>query len=979
MRMRYGKHRTCWLCRDCANRSQSQFDLRLSVVLNQGHPDFLVEFQDPYVTRQMAEEVYGTLIQAIECLLATDLGSDDSQSTAGHVEYPESHPNLTLFNTFIAQVGGVEKSVADAFWKAQFADLQGSHLPDKPATPQGPRYNNVSFDMRDLHLTGHDFEEDVILRAAWTILTARLSDSYETLFGSASVDSEAASILPIRILLDQEKSIGFLLNGVQQQTREMLPFKRMRLEQIACISHEAAVACKFRSVLVTCDNQGTSKNVDWQEELGMLHKYALMMELQPGVQDARIHIKYDTTAIELSTLRRFVHQLEHVLHQLLDIKRRDDKVRNVTITSNNDLNEIWNWNARLPPPVEGCVHELIIEKVRQSPDADAIDAWDGTLTYGQLDELSSRLAHQLISNGIGKGSIVPLCFERSMWMPVSALAVMKTGAASVAVEMAHPEQRIRSIVDQAFASSKQKLILSSVEHETVCQGFGGNVVFAVDQDLFNQSTLVTKPELPSIHPSDVLYIVFTSGTTGNPKGVIISHQNFCSAIAYQRDQLGFNRNSRVFSFASYAFDVFWLNLLKTLSSGGCLCIPSAEERMDYLGGALEKYKATIVDLTPSVARSIQPSSVLSGLSTLILGGEAISTNDLNLVGETTQIKVAYGPAECTPTSTILDMTTSIEGGIGRAAGTCTWIVSLENSDVLAPVGDAGELWIEGPVVGQGYLHDPEKTAEAFVQDPPWLRRGSPDGQHLGRCGRLYRTGDLVRYNADGSLIFLGRRDSQIKIRGQRVELGDIESHVRQAIEIAGGATAARAQVIVEHLHLNGAPNKSLVAFVKLESSPSTPPSGQYDDAVQHLAAAATDHLATQLPVYMLPSVYVPMQTMPITTTGKIDRRQLQQIGETFKIRDIGSLPGNSVERRQPETDTEILMQGLWAQVLEIDTSQISANDNFFRLGGDSIRAMRLVAMARHEGLAFTVRDVFQHSILHDLCDQCQNEDRRPNT
>ncbi|KAJ5142676.1 non-ribosomal peptide synthetase [Penicillium bovifimosum] len=942
-----------------------EFDLRLNVLLNQGHPDFVLEFQEPRVSRRIAEEVYGVLMQAIDHLLTT---------TENHIsEHGDSlvsqqvDPTSTLFSQFFTRVGGIERPVAEAFWKAQFANIRGSHFPAiKPTATQERIYNNVSFDL-NLDLTGHDFTADVILKAAWALLSSRLLNSDESLFGTATTGHGAGSILPIRIPVNGEKSIGSFLSQIRQQGLDLGSLKRMRLEQVACISDETALACRLQSILVVHPgDESVPEAVAAQEGCTP----SLTIEARIEAQSTKIQATFDPAVVTALEVSRLLHQLGHILHQLVDFELRETLLRTVTVTSVDDLNTIWSWNATLPSPVSGCVHDMIVERAKHLPQSVAIDAWDGSMTYGQLDSLSSKLASQLVYGGLGSGSIVPLCFEKSMWMPVAALAVMKAGAASVLIEISHPEQRIRAIIDQVFANSTRKIILSSAHNGTFCERFGSNHVLPVSEEFFVEGVNSIAYEPSLVHPSDVLYVVFTSGTSGSPKGVIITHQNFCSAISYQRDQLGFDTNSRVFDFASNAFDVAWLNLLKTLSSGGCLCIPSAAERVDDLGGALEKYKATVVDLTPSVARTVKPAA-LSRLATLIFGGEAVSPSDFKSVGGDTQIRVAYGPAECTPTSAILANTASTEGAIGRAAGTCTWIVDLENPDTLAPVGAPGELWIEGPLVGQGYLNNVEKSAQAFVHDPAWLQRGSPDGQHSPRSGRLYRTGDLVRYNGDGSLVFLGRRDSQIKIRGQRVELGDIESHVRRAIGTTGDEHAADTQVAVEYLHLNGSSDKSLVAFISLGKDSSMLSSDDLNIVVQRLAAQATEQLTEELPIYMLPSAYIPIQTMPVTTSGKIDRGQLHQIGSSFSISDVGRLSGKAVQKRAPETETEILMQSIWAKVLQIDRNQIYADDNFFQCGGDSIGAMRLVALARYEELTFTVSDVFQHPVLSDLCRQCR--------
>ncbi|EQK97488.1 non-ribosomal peptide synthetase [Ophiocordyceps sinensis CO18] len=268
----------------------------------------------------------------------------------------------------------------------------------------------------------------------------------------------------------------------------------------------------------------------------------------------------------------------------------------------------------------------------------------------------------------------------------------------------------------------------------------------------------------------------------------------------------------------------------------------------------------------------------------------------------------------------------------------------------------------GPLVGNGYLKEPEKTAAAFIQDPVWLRRGAP-GTAAGRGGVVYRTGDLVQYKEDGTLLFIGRKDTQVKIRGQRVELGEVEHHVQQAVKAV--EPAASVQIIAETMQPRGADGKLLVAFVALDNAKDLA-AEEYDDAVRQLTTGLNDRLAETLPVFMLPSAYIPIQTVPMMTTGKADRRQLRAIGSALSAKDIAKLSRVDGDRRAPRTDTERAMQALWARVLNMEPESIGIDDSFFRIGGDSIGAMKLVGNARHEGLNLSVRDVFQNPILRDL-------------
>jgi amino acid adenylation domain-containing protein len=953
------------------NNRVFQYDLKFSASFEGDSTDITLEFREPLISQQTAQGVYDTLIKTIDYLLDSDMSADGSDrgvtlnraSTSGMGAH-------SLSADFFKTMTGTEEAVATSFWKSQFSGIQESHFPALPPSVHHSQPDGeITLTMRGLDVTCGGFEAYTMASAAWSILMARTTCSNESIFGAVISGSQGPALLPFRIMVNSESNINCLLEEVQRQSLAMARYQHMGLERICRLSDEAAVACNFQSLLTvyqsveTGDNPtANTANSNYDKHWQRPGSYAMMIQVRPESTATHLDVKFDSRVISAARASRISHEFEHVLRQLLDMDRRQEKLRDVTVASRRDLDDIWAWNALLPEPVAGCIHDLIIQQADVHPEALAIYAWDGDLTYGQLHELSSKLAHQLISKSVGQGSIVPLCFEKSMWMPVAALAVMKAGGASVAVDTSLPEERVRSITSQVFANmDKPKVILSSVANDDLARQLGADEVFVVANYLLHKHTdYETAPKLPSVRPSDVLYVVFTSGSTGKPKGVVITHQNFCSAIAYQRDALKIDSSSRVFDFASYAFDVVWLNLLKSLTAGACLCIPSAAEREDDLGGSLKKYGATVVDLTPSVARIVEPKSALSNLSTLILGGEAVISSDVNLAGERTQVIVAYGPAECTPSSSILDLTRSRQPGIGRGLGTCTWVVDTENVHILAPVGAVGELWIEGPVVGQGYLCEPEKTAVVFVQDPAWLACGSPGGKQPGRQGRVYRTGDLVRYNEDGTLLFVGRKDTQVKIRGQRVELGDIEHHTQRAIEMVGPWNA---QVAAEVVQPRGMASKIIVAFVSLEGSMT---SEEHANAVRQATAGVAEELAKVLPLYMLPTIYIQLQKIPMSMARKIDRRRLQDIGSALTVKDVGALTRASENRRTPQAGAERAMQFLWAEILNIDPEGISADDGFFRLGGDSIAAMRLVAMARDKNFNLTVRNVFQYPVLRDL-------------
>ena len=461
--------------------------------------------------------------------------------------------------------------------------------------------------------------------------------------------------------------------------------------------------------------------------------------------------------------------------------------------------------------------------------------------------------------------------------------------------------------------------------------------------------------------SDLLYAVFTSGTTGTPKGVLITHANFSSAVKHQAAVLGFSSRSRVFDFASYSFDAAINNALMTLSVGGCLCVPSEGDRRDDIEGAIARLKANYMDLTPSVARLVSPSDV-PAIEIVSLGGEKINPSDTVHWIPKARVLQTYGPAECTVQCAANTIESPLDTlSLGKGIGAVTWIVSPSDHQVLVPIGAIGELLLEGPIVGSGYLGNVEKTETVFISDPPWLLN-RVEGHWPGRQGRLYRTGDLVRYRPDGSLIYVGRLDMQVKLHGQRLELGEVEYYLKQHIPKA-------VDIISEVVEIgnNCQMNKMLIAFICLKDAAT----------LASMISKIKEKLHTCLPYYMVPSAYVPIDTVPLTLSGKTDRWKLRELASSLSREQLfdaeGLANGNGKNGRKIElsTPTEQNLQKLWAQILAVDVLSVRLEANFFQLGGNSIAAMRLVSAARKEGLRLTVAAFFRNPRFVDMAKEAR--------
>ncbi|OAL47340.1 NRPS6, nonribosomal peptide synthase [Pyrenochaeta sp. DS3sAY3a] len=627
-----------------------------------------------------------------------------------------------------------------------------------------------------------------------------------------------------------------------------------------------------------------------------------------------------------------------------------------------DLDDIWGWNSILPPSYDFCMHEMISQRAQEFPDKEAISAWDGCLTYAQVDQYSTSVAHLLKENGVEPHDVLPVCFEKSKWTIVAVLAVMKVGATLALSDPSLPLARLQNMATQVGAKT---MLTSRKQFEFSRSMLPDGQLVVVEAEIFkNFSGSQVLPPLDTVSPSTIMYIIFTSGSTGTPKGVKISHGTYTSSAIPRAEAVGYTKDSRVLDFASYAFDVSIDSMLLTLGNGGCLCIPSDEERMGDINGVMRRMQVNYAGLTPSVARILEP-DVIESLSGLGLGGEAASARDVNLWGQVTRIIIGYGPCECTIGCTINSSAATGEDyiSIGKGNGAAIWIVDPNDHDSLMPVGAVGELLVEGPIVGQGYLGDPEKTAAAFIEDPPWLSTGHKD--HIGRRGRLYKTGDLGKYDPDGSggIVFAGRKDTQVKLRGQRVELGEIES---QLTAMLPKDTTVIAEVITP-AESGGQP--TLVVFVAVRS---TQAHGVSDEIqLEPLSATlrealfqADSELSNVLPRYMVPTAYIPVNHLPVLISGKTDRKCLRQFGSTVNLRQLDSDSTKKAGRDLIQHEQQL--RQVWAQTLNLDPESIQLNDNFFAIGGDSLAAMRLVSACREQGLSLTVANTFSHPTLSEM-------------
>ncbi|MEU0005141.1 non-ribosomal peptide synthase/polyketide synthase [Streptomyces sp. NPDC006314] len=627
-------------------------------------------------------------------------------------------------------------------------------------------------------------------------------------------------------------------------------------------------------------------------------------------------LTYNTDLFDAATAERMAAQLGTLLAAVAEDPERP--LGALPLASDDELKALLEKGRGTFRPVpETTLPELFQRQVTRTPDAVALVDGDRELTYADVDRAANRLAHRLIRDGVGPERVVALALPRSAATVLAQLAVTKAGGAFLPVDPNYPAQRREFMARDAGAH----LVLDDPAQVWAAEG----------PDTAPTDADRTAPLDPG-HPA---YVIYTSGSTGTPKGVVVTHRGLSSFAAAAAERYAAGPGDRVLQFASPSFDASVLELCVSLLSGAALVTgeegPLVGER---LAEVLAARRVSHTLIPPAALATVPPetASALPGLRTLIVGAEACPADLVETWAPGRRMINSYGPTEATVVATWTGPLSSGDGAppIGRPSG-ASRVHVLDAALRPVPPGVTGELYVAGPGLARGYLGRPGLTAQRFVADP----FGAP-GE------RMYRTGDLARWTADGELRFAGRVDDQVKLRGFRIEPGEIESALRRSPLVRDAVVVVRADAPKEDAAAGPA---RLVAYVV-----------PADPAVVGVPVGELrEHLAGLLPPHMVPAVFVPLPRLPLTPNGKTDRRALPAPGPTQTA---------DGPRTAPRTDTERRIARIWADVLGLE--EVGADDNFFALGGDSILSMQVVSRLRRDGLHLATRDLFTHQTVAEL-------------
>ncbi|WP_279609035.1 non-ribosomal peptide synthetase [Burkholderia gladioli] len=791
-----------------------------------------------------------------------------------------------------------------------------------------------------------------VVTAAWAAVLGRLAGQEDIVIGTPVANRSKPELeaviglfvntLALRIDLSGMPSVAQLLDRVQSTVVAAQDHQDLPFEQVVEIVKPQRRLAHTSIFQVMISWQNTDMRTIELPDLAFTPvggafdraKFDLELDLLDDGQVISGALRYATALFDGASIARHCAYLIAILRAMArDEEQPIERIDLLDADERRLLLQTWNATGA-DYPRHRCVHELVEDRAGQMPEAIALVAGDEQLTYGELNARANRLARYLVKLGVGPDIPVAVCAERSVAMVVALLAVFKAGGVYLSIDPAFSSARLAHILDDA---APPVMLADAVGRDALGEGRLAKHVM-VDLSV----VLAPWDELPSddlsprslgLDSSHLAYVIYTSGSTGTPKGVMVEHRQLANLVSWHIDRFELKAGSRVPATASLAFDASVWELWPVLCAGASLLLPPPGLSSDA-AALLNWWRQQSMDsaflVTPLALLAMQ-SELPPGLKSLLIGGDRVTSLPSGLP-PSLRIVNNYGPTETTVVATSGEIEPSAGDTaypIGKPIAN-TRIYLLDEHQALVPLGAIGELYIGGAGVARGYLNRPDLTAQRFLADP--FARAEGDAE-----ARMYRTGDLARYQPDGNIVFLGRNDEQVKVRGFRVEPGEIEAQlatheaVREAIVIARQDPAGNARLLAYVSLLDAAPRAELVRGLR-------------------------EHLAARLPEYMVPAAFVVLDALPLTRNGKVDRRALPEPDDEAFVQ---------AQYEAPQGETEQTIAALWAELLGVE--RVGRHDNFFALGGHSLLATRMLARLRESfGHDVSIRTLFEAPTVSQL-------------
>jgi len=849
------------------------------------------------------------------------------------------------------------------YWKQKLQNLPTLQLPTDYLRPRVQTFNGASIPINIPATVTSKVKQlsqkqgttlFMTLLAAFKVLLFRYSGQESIAVGTPIANRNRSEIegligffvnsLVMSTDLGGDPNFTEVLNRVKQTALEAyshqdIPFEKLveELQPQRTLSQNPLFQVMFalqQSELVKPSFNLPNLEVGWYEGVGveMTVRFDLELHLLQVGEEIKGFCAYNRDLFEEQTISRMMSHYENLLSAA--VETTEQPISQLPFMTEPELNQIlveWN-NTTTDYPTDKCIHQLFEEQVENNPNAIAVVFEEQKLTYSELNKQANQLAHYLQKLGVRPGVLVGICVERSLLMIVGMLGILKAGGAYVPLDPSYPSQRLASTLEDAAVPvllTSESVLDSLPEHQAKVVYLDTIGVTITNESIDNPASQVT--------PENLAYVIYTSGSTGRPKGVAIEHHSPVAFCYWAAQVFKIKELAAVLASTSICFDLSVFEIFVTLSRGGQVILSQNALALPNI-----KSEITLINTVPSAIRELaRINAIPDSVKVINLAGEPFSNQLAQTLYQQDNIRSVYnlyGPSEYTTytTFTLLKKGATTEPTIGRPIDN-TQAYILDPHFKPVPIGVTGELYIGGDGLARGYHNRPELTADKFIPNP--------FENDKSKATKLYKTGDLCRYLADGNIEFLGRLDHQVKVRGYRIETGEIEATLTQHPSV---------KEIVVLATKDNLGNQHLVAYLVLETE--TPASSNPEVSEAETIQKLKQYLKERLPEYMIPSGFVLLSQLPLTPNGKVDRKALP-------IADVASIV--STEYVAPETETQKALAQIWAEVL--GREKVGINDNFFDLGGHSLMATQVVSRVQQVfNVELPVSGLFENPTIKQL-------------
>ncbi len=870
---------------------------------------------------------------------------------------------LDRFEDYIRYIERKDEADQKAYWKNYLKEVEAPTLlpfiessvdRNRGAGEYKSAYLEIEAATTDLikdYAQSHHITVNTLVQGVWSYLLHSYTGASDVVFG-VTVSGRPDDLpgvehgvglyinpLPLHAKIAKDQTINDWLQTIQKEQVSSRQFQNTPLSKV---QEWSDLEGDLFDCLLTFENYPFNKLIasnDWGlqiEDVQTYDKNNYPLTILVGLTETlHVRFSYNQTLLAKEYMDMIIGHFKNVLLQFID--NANGKLKDIKLTTPAEQTEIISHSHKeVFYPEDSSVVSLFEAQVEKTPNAIAVVFEDEKHTFRELNEKSNQLAHYLKSKGVEAETLVPLFIERSAYMLVGMMGILKAGAAYVPIDTEFPAERISFMLEDTNA----KIVVSSEDSADKLGELDDIEIVAIDE-MFSPVKGQPKmnPEI-AIEPKQLAYLIYTSGSTGNPKGVMVEHGNLVDYVYGLKDATGIDQCKSFALVSTIATDLGNTVLYSSLLFGGALHVFTKEATTNIYGlnEYFEEHAIECIKIVPSHWKALsKDEELLLPTKLLVFGGEALHSEIVAQIAEANpgcQVVNHYGPTETTIGKLLHVVQKGMSYGktvpIGKPFSN-TKVYVLSKDMELCAVGVPGQLYIGGDGVARGYLNNEALTANKFIRDP--FENGS----------LMYSTGDLVKYLPGGNIEFIGRVDNQVKIRGYRIELGEIENVLQQC------ALVKQAVVLAKEDKQN---NKRLLAYIV--------PQNVFDrDGIY-------DYLKEKLPDYMLPAVMMEIAELPLTANGKIDRKALPDPESGDVQTGVYTAASNDVEEKLVE---------IWQEILEVEP--VGIHDDFFELGGHSLLAIRLISMIRKElGLEVKIGDVFDYPTIALLSKRITGQDNR---